>query len=371
MSRRRALLEGRLARAGIALDGPAPHDIRVRDERMFGAILGAGLLGVGESYMAGWWDCERLDEAVFRTLDAGVYSRSLSSLRDLPTVLRAKLLNAQSGSRAVQVCEAHYDLGNDLFRAMLDERMVYTCGYWREARDLASAQVAKLDLVCRKLALRPGMRLLDIGCGWGSFMKFAAERYGVTCVGYSLSREQTALGRELCAGLPVEFVLDDYRRIRGEYDRVVSIGMMEAVGAKNFRAFMEVVARSLKPGGSALLHTMGSPRSFDRTESWYDKYIFPNGMIPSIAQLGRAMEGLLVMEDWHNFGTDYDPTLMAWNENFQRAWPTLSARYSPGFKRMWEFYLLSLAGSFRARYSHLWQIVVSKPGTRRWDCRAV
>jgi cyclopropane-fatty-acyl-phospholipid synthase len=365
----RKVFEALLSKAGIGLGGTGDADIRILDERAVRRILGDGLLGIGESYMDGQWECARLDLLTERALSSGAFSRT-PDFRHLPTLVKARLFNLQSKRRASHVIEAHYDLGNDLFQAMLDPRMVYSCGYWKEAKTLAQAQEAKLDLVCRKLALRPGMKILDLGCGWGSFMKYAAEKYGVTCTGYSLSQEQTRLGRELCAGLPVEFVLKDYRDVAGEFDRVVSIGMLEAVGVRNFGTFMQTVSRALKPGGSALLHTMGSSRSYIHTEVWYDKYIFPNGAIPSIAQLGRAMEGRLVLEDWHCFGTDYDPTLMAWNESFQKAWPKLEKSYSPRFKRMWEFYLLSLAGTFRARYSHLWQLVVSKPGTPRWDCRA-
>lgn len=354
--------------AGTALGGIADSDIRIHDERAIRRILGDGLLGIGESYMDGQWDCPRLDVLTDLALRSGAFSRT-PDWKHLPALVKAKLFNLQSKNRASHVIDAHYDLGNDLFQAMLDPRMTYSCGYWKEATHLAGAQEAKLDLVCRKLALKPGMKILDMGCGWGSFMKYAAEKYGVTCTGYSLSAGQTRLGQELCSGLPIEFVLKDYREITGTFDRVVSIGMLEAVGIRNFRVFMQTVSRSLKPGGSALLHTMGSSRSYAHTEVWFDKYIFPNGAIPSIAQLGRAMEGELILEDWHCFGPDYDPTLMAWNENFQKAWPQLQKSYSPRFKRMWEFYLLSLAGTFRARYSQLWQLVVSKPGTARWDCR--
>lgn len=364
----RSVFAEMLSRAGVTLDGNAPWDIKIRDERAIRRILREGLLGVGESYMDGGWDCAQLDVLTERVLRTGVFERT-PDWKHLPTLIKARLFNLQSRRRASHVIETHYDLGNDLFQSMLDERMVYTCGYWKNANTLAQAQEAKMDLVCRKLDLKPGMKVLDLGCGFGSLMKFAAEKYGVECTGYSLSSEQTRLGRELCAGLPVTFVQKDYREVSGSFDRVVSIGMLEAVGVRNFRAFMKVVSQSLKPGGSGLLHTMGSSRSFAHTEVWFDKYIFPNGAIPSIAQLGQAMEGYLIMEDWHCFGPDYDPTLMAWNENFQKAWPKLQTSYSTRFKRMWEFYLLVLAGTFRARYSHLWQITVSKPGTPRWNCR--
>jgi cyclopropane-fatty-acyl-phospholipid synthase len=354
--------------AGIRVNGLRGHDIQILDPRAYRAIALQGSLGLGESYIQGLWTTRRLDlliEALFRS--------SASRRRYTPSILlrlaRATLFNLQSHSRAKQVCDTHYDLDNDLFERMLDKRMVYTCGYWNAAQNLEDAQTAKLDLICRKLGLKPGMKVLDIGCGFGSFMKYAAEIYGVECVGYSLSKEQIAYGEKLCAGLPIRFELEDYRNITGQYDRIVSIGMMEAVGYKNFRAYAEVIHRSLRDDGVALLHTVGHNVTTRITDPWVDKYIFPNGILPSIAQIGSAIEGLFVMEDWHNFGPDYDRTLLAWNENFQKAWPELSARYSKEFKRMWEFYLLSFAGGFRARKWQLWHIVLTKNGSPQPSCR--
>ena len=360
-------LDELLDRADVRLDGTRPWDIRVQDPRAYRAML-SGSLGMGEAYMDGWWDCDALDalmERLFRArLDADP-----PTLRILVRSALAAIQNLQSRRRAFDVGRAHYDVGNDLFERMLDPDMVYTCGYWRDAADLASAQTAKLDLVCRKLELRPGMRVLDIGCGYGAFMKHATERYGVSCVGYSVSKEQSELARKRCERLPVTLVLEDYRAITGTFDRVVSIGMLEAVGYRNYRAYMEVIDRVLAPDGLALIHTVGHNVSTRRGDPWSDTYIFPNGMLPSIAQLGASMEGLFVMEDWHNFGPDYATTLMAWNDRFQRAWPDLEARYGARFKRMWELYLLGFAGGFRARAWQLWQIVLSKPGRTQPDCR--
>ena len=372
MWRKETIVSERLARilAGIdvRLNGDRPQDIRIHDERAFARILGDHGLGLGETYMEGWWDCSQLDELISRLLGSGIPIDRPSLLLETRK-LAAKAFNFQSKSRASQVCETHYDLGNNLFKKMLDPRMVYSCAYWKGAATLEVAQEQKLDLICRKLGLQPGMTILDIGCGWGSFMKFASERYGVRCVGYTLSPRQLELGRELCAGHDIEFRLADYRDIQGEYDRVVSVGMLEAVGWKNYGTFAQVVTRSLKPDGLALIHTMGRNDSSVHTNAWVDRYIFPNGINPSIQQLGKAFEGLLMMEDWHNFGPDYDPTLMEWNRRFQSSWRELEPHYTPRFKRMWEFYLLSFAGNFRARNLHLWQIVLSKPGRRQPECR--
>jgi cyclopropane-fatty-acyl-phospholipid synthase len=245
---------------------------------------------------------------------------------------------------------------------MLDTRMVYSCGYWREARTLEAAQEAKLDLICRKLGLKEGDRLLDIGCGWGGLAKFAAERYGATVVGLTVSKEQAALARERCKGLPIEIRVQDYRTLSERFDHIASVGMFEHVGVKNYRTYFEVARRCLKEEGLFLLHTIGGNRSVRSVEPWIGKYIFPGGMLPSVAQIGAGIERLFVMEDWHNFGSYYDTTLLAWWHNFDAAWPALRAKYGERFYRMWKYYLLICAGTFRARHSELWQIVLSPHG---------
>jgi len=247
--------------------------------------------------------------------------------------------------------------------------MVYTCGYWKNASNLDEAQEAKLDLVCRKIGAHEGMRILELGCGWGSFARYAAEKYGAEVVGVTVSKEQVALGSQMCKGLPVELRLQDYRDVSGVYDSVISIGVLEHVGYKNYSTYMEVVNRCLKPDGVALIHTIGGNKTITHGEPWTDKYIFPNGMLPSISQLGKAMEKVFVMEDWHNFGPYYDPTLMAWVANFEAAWPQLKSKYGDAFYRMWRYYLLTSAGAFRARYQQLWQIVFTRQGTPQPECR--
>ena len=277
--------------------------------------------------------------------------------------LRAKLFNRQSVNRAFEVGEKHYDLGNDLYKAMLDKRLCYSCAYWKDAKTLDQAQEAKLELVCKKMNVKPGMRILDIGSGWGSFAKYAAEKHGAHVVGLTVSREQLAFGRELCKGLPVEFRLQDYRDIDEPFDAILSIGMMEHVGYKNYHTYMQVIDRCLKEDGIAFLHTIGANQSIAVGEPFSDKYIFPNGMLPSITQLSKAMEGIFVIEDLHNLGPHYDPTLMAWHANFEKAWPDLREKYGERFHRMWRYYLLSSAGAFRSRNQQLWQIVFTRIGT--------
>ncbi len=371
MNRAESIVTDLLKKMDVEVNGNRPHDIRVHDKRTFARFLANHSLGIGETYMDGWWECDRLDQLMSRLLLSGMpIDRPSLGLKFQKIV--SSTLNLQSRSRAGQVCDVHYDLGNDLFSKMLDARMVYTCGYWKDAQTLESAQEQKMDLICRKLGIEPGMSILDIGCGWGSFMKFAAERYGARCVGYTLSPKQMELGQKLCEGFDIEFRLKDYRDVTGKYDRVVSVGMLEAVGWKNYPEYMTVVSNSLHAEGLALIHTMGRNYSTVHTNEWVDRYIFPNGIVPSIQQLGASFENKLMLEDWHNFGPDYDLTLMEWHRRFQSAWPELkgtSPVYTERFKRMWEFYLLSFAANFRARNLHLWQLVLSKPGRNQPACR--
>ena len=355
-------------RAGINLNGPEPWDIQVHDERFFKRFLSGGTLAMGESYMDGWWDVVSLDEFFSKVFDAQV-NRSVR--RPAWQVLRSLIFhvfNPQSGKRAFHIGKRHYDAGNDIFKHMLDRRMTYSCGYWKDVEDLDAAQEAKLDLMCRKMGLQPGMRLLDIGCGWGSLLKFAAERYAVKALGITVSQEQAAYAQQRCAGLPVEVRLEDYHDVIGSFDAVASIGMAEHVGWKNYPAYMAVIHRCLEPGGIFALHTIGSIRSIKATDPWIEKYIFPNSMLPSLAQLTRAAEPYFVVEDVQNFGPDYDRTLMAWERNFRSAWPQLKDNYSERFYRMWRYYLMVSAASFRVRRLQLWQMVLArKPGRTRYD----
>jgi cyclopropane-fatty-acyl-phospholipid synthase len=276
----------------------------------------------------------------------------------------ARLVNPQNSARARRDVRAHYDIGHDLYAAMLGPTMAYSCGYWKDATTLDEAQVAKFELVCRKVALEPGLRILDIGCGWGGFAQYAATRYGVDVVGITLSPAQAALARQRCAGLPVDIRVQDYRDLTGRFDRIVSIGMFEHVGPSNYRRFFDVVARLLEPQGVFLLHTIGGSTSYRSTDPWINRHVFPGSILPSVQQIGRAIEGVFVLEDWHNFGADYDRTLMAWHANLEAAWPRLARSYSEHFRRLWRYYLLTCAGTFRARRNQLWQMALSPRGVR-------
>jgi len=371
--------------------------------------------------MDGWWECEALDDMIARILRAKLDSR-IVGIAPLFTYLLSRLTNQQRRGKAFEVGEKHYDIGNDLYEAMLDHRMTYTCAYWKDLErvpeNLDSAQEAKLDLVCRKLGLDKRTRsedgeplhILDIGCGWGSFAIYVAEKYGVRVTGVTVSKEQVVLAEERAheAGVAdkVEFRLQDYRDVKGEYDHIVSLGMFEHVGHKNYRTYFDVVRKMLKPEGLFVLQTIGHNHRTSGVDPWITKYIFPNGMIPQSSKTVRALEGLFVLEDWHNFGPDYNTTLIAWHKNFERWWckrgvgltpsPAVprtelcsgagarvyapspareegwggvggvglnpTASYDDRFHRMWRYYLLACAGAFRARSIQLWQIVLSPNG---------
>ena len=364
--RRHSLAEGSiremLALADISVDGSRPWDPQVHDARFYPRLLAGGTLGLGESYMEGWWDCDALDDMCCRAIRARLEERVPLNFKTVVSAVSSGLFNLQTRRRARRVGERHYDLGNDFFETMLDPLMQYSCAYFRNTADLVEAQKLKLDLICRKLGLKAGMRLLDIGCGWGGLAGYAARQYGCQVVGITISREQQAYAEAACQGLPVEIRLQDYRDVREVFDRIVSVGMMEHVGYKNYRAYFETAFRCLKEGGLFLCQTIGGDRSRTDTDPWISRYIFPNSMLPSAAQVSCAAEGLFVVEDVHNFGADYDRTLLAWEKKFNESWERFASRYGETFRRMWRFYLLSCAGSFRARSIQLFQFLFSKGG---------
>ena len=354
-------MKGLLDKADIGINGDRPWDMRINDLGVADRLFSQGTLGLGEAYMDGEWDVEELDVFFFRILRARV-DREVNPVSLMPHIMRSRFLNLQNMRRAWQVGRVHYDLGNDFYEAMLDPRMTYTCAYWKSASTLAQAQDAKLALICRKLGLKPGMRVLDIGCGWGSFMGYATQHYGVTCVGVTISKAQAEWARRRYPNPALEFRLQDYRETSGQFDRIVSIGMFEHVGRKNHRTFVEMAHRCLADDGLFLLHSIGQNERSTVTNPWIHKYIFPNGDLPSLAHIGDAVQNLFVVEDVHSFGADYDRTLMAWHANFEAAWPRFSDQLGERFRRMWRYYLLSCAGAFRARDLQLWQCVLSKHG---------
>ncbi len=350
-----------LSKADVKINGSNPWDVQIYSPLVYNRVLAEGNLGLGETYMEKLWDCEKLDvffEKILRAdLDQGIKSITLAFYH-----LRARFLNLQTKKRAWQVGEKHYDLSNDFYESMLGLSMAYSCGYWKDAQTLDQAQNAKYDLICRKLQLQPGMKVLDIGCGWGGFMNYAHKHYGVKCVGLTISREQFNWAKQRYVSPDLEFRLEDYRQFQEKCDRIVSIGMFEHVGGKNYRTYMKVARNCLKEDGLFLLHTIGKNSRHSTTDPWINNYIFPNGDLPSINQIADATSGLFLVEDLHSFGADYDRTLMAWYQNFKSSWSKFESELGEVFYRMWKYYLLSCAGSFRARNIQLWQLVFSKNG---------
>jgi cyclopropane-fatty-acyl-phospholipid synthase len=347
--------------AGIPLNSSEPWSIQVNDQRLWDRAVAEQQLGFGEAYMEGWWDCQQLDVLLTKLLELDVQKQLRFGPKLAATAAKSWMLNRQTKSKASNNASHHYDIGNDLYERMLDKRMVYSCGYWQTAQSLDDAQEQKLDLICRKLHLEPGMTLLDIGCGWGGLLRFAAERYGVMGVGISPAINQVDLARERCSGLPITIHQMDYRDLSGSFDRIVSVGMMEHVGPKNLKMFFDTCDGLLDANGMMLHHTIGSLISKQHTDAFFDKYIFPGGVLPSLAQFSKSAESHWVIEDVHNFGPDYDKTLMAWSNNIAGRWNEIP-HYDHKFQRMWHYYLMASAAGFRARSLQLWQIVMRRKG---------
>ncbi|BAI80932.1 cyclopropane-fatty-acyl-phospholipid synthase [Deferribacter desulfuricans SSM1] len=351
-----------LNEAGITVNGNNPWDIKVHNDELFREALLKKNLALGEGYMQGWWDCQAIDQFICKILKAKLNEKIKENWREIIYLIPSIIFNKQNKSGAKEVAERHYNLGNELFENFLDPYMQYSCAYFLNTEDLAQAQINKMELICRKLELKKGDKVLDIGCGWGGLAKYMVEKYGCNVVGINISEKQIEYAKKFCKGLPVEIINTDYRDIKGVFDKIVSVGMFEHVGPKNYRTYMKTVYNCLKDDGIFLLHTIGSNESEYTCDPWIDKYIFPNGTLPSISQIAKAAEELFVIEDLHNMGPHYDKTLLCWNRNFQENWNRIKHLYDETFKRMWEYYLLSSAGGFRARHIQLWQIVMTKEG---------
>ena len=337
----------------------ADKDIRVLDERVYARIIAKGSLGLGESYMDGWWECDDLAEFFNKILRARINKQFRYTFDTAVLYFQSLLSNRQSKARALVVGEKHYDIGNDLYEAMLGQDMVYTCGYWQNATNLKEAQDAKLKLIFDKVHLQKDETLLDIGCGWGTAMKYAEENYGAKTTGLTISKEQKELAQKRVKG---DIQLKDYRDMTGTFDKVISIGMFEHVGKKNYSAYMKAAHSLLADNGLFVLHTIGGENSSSKEDPWLDKYIFPNSVVPSLADIIKASEPYFVVHDVENFGPYYDKTLCVWYENFKASWPKFKDIYGERFYRMWTYYLLMCAGTFRARQNQLYHVVFSKRG---------
>lgn len=356
-------------KAGLELQGARPWDPQVNNPALYRDLLRRGSLALGEGYVAGAWDCEDLAGFFTRLLSleigaAGFGLDALARLRQLGIELRERWGNLQTRRRAFEVGRRHYDIDPRVYGAMLDTRRIYSCAYWRHAHTLEEAQEHKLRLICEKLELKTGQRLLDIGCGWGGLAEYAARHYGVHVTGITISEQQYRYCREVLADLPVDIRCCDYRSLPKEkpqpFDRIVSVGMLEHVGRNNDRRYFDLASSLMTNDGLFLVQSIGTATTTWAVDPWIDTYIFPNGRLPSANQLTRGFEGIFILEDWENIGPDYDRTLMAWWEQFDASWPTLSIDMNDQFYRLWKYYLLSCAGLFRSRQGQLWQIILSK-----------
>lgn len=364
--------------AGIEINGKNPWDIQVHDERLYKRIISEGSLGLGESYMDGWWDANELDQFFYKLLSSKLDEKvkeklSLNTKTKIALkFLTSKLMNTQSISKSKKVAEIHYNLGNDFYQNMLDSQyMQYTCSYWKDVKNLQDAQIKKLDIICKKIHIptnkdkKSKEKILELGSGFGGFALFAAKNYNCEVTSYNISKEQVLYAREKSKNLPIEIKEEDYRNAlnlenKEKFDKVVSIGMMEHVGQNNYRNFMKLSNYCLKDKGLFFIHTIGSLKSNRGTDPWLNKYIFPGGQLPSSASVIKAAEGYFVLEDFQNIGHYYDKTLMAWYDNFNKNWPKFKEEYGERFYRMWKYYLLCCAGSFRAGNICLFQFVFSK-----------
>jgi len=357
-----------LNQAGIAIGGSEPFDIQVNDDRLYRHLWSKGSLAAGEGYMNEWWDCEQLDEFFNRICQLKLDRAFNKQWMILCSTLANCFFNLQTRIRSLKVAETHYDLGNELYEAMLGPTMAYTCAYWKDAANLDQAQINKFDLICRKLSLQRGERVLDLGCGWGTLARYAAEKYGVSVVAVNISKEQVQYAKEITKGLPVDVYACDYRDDkvynpqRIPFDKIMSVGLCEHVGLKNYTGFIRLARKNLKKSGLFLLHTIGRNDTSYHVDPWISKYVFPNSILPSLQLLTTAFEKQFVLEDLHNIGADYDKTLMGWQSNFNRHWEQFKGQYDRKFYRLWNYYLLSCAGGFRARSMQLWQMVLSPEG---------
>ena len=374
MDASRKIIEVLCAQADVNINGQRPWDLRIHNQQFYDRVLGDGALGLGEAYMLGWWDSDDLFTFFKRILPvARAAGRKNAGWRTTLAFITAHIFNLQTRNQSRDLADAHYNISNELFENMLGPSMAYSCGYWAQADNLNAAQVSKHELICRKLQLRKGERLLDVGCGWGGFAKYAAEMYGVDVVGVTVAEEQAQYARMQCAGLPIDIVACDYREFDsskhgGRFDKVASIGMIEHVGYRNYPAFYNGVENALREGGLFLLHSIGSDVSMETADTWLTTYIFPGEVIPSIRQLGEAAEERFILHDLQNIGTHYTPTLRAWHDNFESYWSGAAVkavrpqvwRSEKVFYRMWRYYLLSCAADFAVGDSQVWQLVYAK-----------
>jgi len=363
-------LEVKLPGGGVRRFGSGEtQSLTIHDDAFFRRIATRGKLGVGESYTAGEWDSDDLVGLLELLLrNAASASERHAGWRRL---LEARpRLNRRNGMlRARRNIAYHYDLGNDLFRLMLDETMTYSCAVFDGIDEpLADAQRRKYRRICEQLHLTAEDRVLEIGCGWGGFAHFAATEYGCSVTGLTISGEQAALARERTSGLDVRICEEDYRRHEGSYTKIASIEMLEAIGEKQFGTYFETIDRLLEPSGIACVQTILIPddrwERYRKSPDWIERYVFPGCLIPSLTALTGAMtaSSSLMVHEVDEIGSHYAETLRRWRASFLAQIDEVRALgYDRRFERTWDFYLAFCEAAFRTRALRDVQLTLTRP----------
>lgn len=359
-----------LNEAEIEINGNNQGDIHVHNPKLYSRVMAGGSLALGESYMDGWWDSDRLDVFFTKLLQSNIQDKVQSDPATILAGLHARIFNSQQGNKAFEIGKRHYDMGNALFERMLGKTMAYSCAFFDGVKDLDHAQTNKINTSLNKLHAKPGMTLLDIGCGWGSIIHQAASTYKLDATGITVSHEQKEWSNRAIAADNLEgSARVKYQKWQDlpsdqQYDRIISIGAFEHFGYKNYKSFFEKVRSVLKDDGIFLLHTIGGLTPVHANEPWLEKYIFPHSMLPAMSQISKASTGVLAMKHVEEKGRNYDPTLMAWYTNLDKNWEEIRktdpSHYDTRFRRMMDYYLLMCAGTFRSGKNQVWQIIFTK-----------
>ena len=352
-------------RAGLQIGGSKANNVVVHDDRFFKEVLLKGSIGLGDSYVEGTWDASSVDDVVFALIKSGVYNSILSQIYDTVGSVARRIQNLQDRIGSYQVIDEHYDLDYNLFLAFLDRYNQYTCGYFERTDDLDQAQENKLELICNKLNLREGDKVLDIGGGWGGLALYMTERFDVDVSIITLSRQQANHARKMCEGRKVKVHVCDYRDIpllfsSSSFDKVAAVGILEHIGHKNYRQFMKVVNHALIPEGRCLFQTLYSPANRILSNPWVRKHIFPNHELPPQNTIKSAASKYFQPADkvaFQDLTPHYVKTLLAWNERLNKAIDDKKINLEPKEHRKWNFYFLSCAGALRAEHMRVGQFV--------------
>lgn len=364
-------VEELFSQAGIEVNGSNPWDPQIHNPIAYNMTVGNGLIGAGEAYMRGYWDCEQLEEFFRRAVQVDLAKRMPWNLSTATLVTKARLMNLQLPKRAWEVGRMHYDLPREVWECTLDFAMTGSCAYYRFPDEtLDQAQQNKLNLTLKKVGLQKGHSLLDIGVGWAAFSGLSAITYGAKPIGITVSEGQREYIRSRYGDI-VDVRVHPWQQtvLEQPVDRIISVEMFEHVGSDNYRKFFQLCRDSITDDGLMLLHTIVGHNPSKHIDPWMDKYIYPGGCIPTLGQITTAVHGLFHVEDVHDIGGHYPATLLAWMANFRRNWDVVKALgpkrlgMDPEvFCRMWYYHYMASAGGFLSRVISVHQIVLSTNG---------